>query len=138
MVAGLSPHEDWALQTIDQLKDTHGFLHDAYTGAKYAMERHQWSRHWARLMSTATDPIDLWRYSVLLSKIVDGRFKSSYVEGSNPSPLVQRFGKTLNDPIRHRINRWKNDRDSKLFGMKAPHKIFLPTTTSAIAPATGR
>ncbi len=108
------------------LKDEHGFLQRAHQGAKYAMERHQWSRHWAAQMRTATDPVDLWRYTVLLSKIVDGRFKASEVEGRIPSPLMKRFGTTLNNQIRNRIRKWKNKRDSKLFGMDVPNKVFLP------------
>lgn len=126
MVAGLSPDEPWAVETVEMLKDEYGFLQSAYQGAKYAMERHQWSRHWAAKMRTATDPVDLWRYSVLLSKIVDGRFKASEVEGSTPSPLIKRFGTTLSDPIRNRIRRWKNKRNSKLFGMNVPKRTFLP------------
>jgi hypothetical protein len=126
MVAGLSPNETWAIETVDMLKCEHGFLQEAYAGAKYAMERYQWSRHWAAHMRTATDPVNLWRYTVLLSKIVDGRFEPSEVEGSTPSPLIKRFGATLNDPIRNRTRRWKNKRNSKLFGMKIPNKVILP------------
>jgi hypothetical protein len=100
-------------------------------GAKYAMERHQWSRHWAAQMRTATDPVDLWRYTVLLSKIVAGRFEGAEVEGDTPSPLIKRFGATLNDPIRNRIGKWKNKRDSQLFGMNAPNKTFLPGDPTA-------
>jgi len=126
MVAGFSPDESWAVETIDMLKDEHWFLQQVYQGAKYAMERHQWSRHWAAKMRTATDTVDLWRYAVLLSKIVDGRFDASEVEGSSPSPLVKRFGTTLNDPIGNRIRKWKDKRGSKLFGMNVPNKDFLP------------
>jgi hypothetical protein len=126
MVAGLSPAEPWAIETIEMLKDECGFLQRAYQGAKYAMERHQWSRHWAALMRTATDNLDLWRYTVLLSKIVDGRFQASELESSTPSPLIKRFGPTLNGPIRNRIRKWKDKRASKLFGMNVPNKAFLP------------
>lgn len=126
MVAGLSPDEAWAVETIEMLKDERGFLQTAYRGAQYAMERHQWSRHWAAQMRTATDPVDLWRYAVLLSKIVDGRFIASEVKGTTPSPLIKRFGTTLNDPIRNRIRKWKDKRNSKLFGMNAPNEAFLP------------
>jgi hypothetical protein len=126
MVAGLSPDETWAIETVEMLKDEHGFLRQAYDGAKYALERHQWSRHWAAQMRTATDPVDLWRYTVLLSKIVDGRFNGTEVEGETPSLLIRRFGTTFNDPIGNRIRKWKNKRESKLFGMNAPSKIFLP------------
>jgi hypothetical protein len=129
MVAGLSPAEDWALETIEQLKDKHGFLKSAYNAAKYAMDRHQWSKHWSRLMGAATEPIDLWRYSVLLSKIVDGRFKSSDVEGTTPNPLIARFRVTSASSIRDRINSWKKKRESKLFGMNAPDRVFLAGPT---------
>jgi hypothetical protein len=125
MVAGFSTDESWAVETVDMLKDEHGFLQQAYQGAKYAMEHHQWSRHWAAQMRTATDPVDLWRFTVLLSTIVDGRFKASEVEGTTPSPLIKRFGTTLNDLIHNRIRKWKNKRKSKLFRMTAPNKTFL-------------
>jgi hypothetical protein len=126
MVAGLSPDESWAVETVDILKDEHGFLRQAYEGAKYAMERHQWSRHWVTQMRTATDPLDLWRYTVLLSKTVDGRLSWSEVEGDRPSPLIERFGTTLQGPVRNRIRNWQNKRESKLFGMNVPNKAFLP------------
>ena len=126
MVAGLSPDEIWAVESVEMLKDEHGFLQRAYSGAKYAMERHQWSRHWTGQMRIATDPVDLWRYAILLSKIVDGRFEAFSAEGDSPSPLIERFGTTLNDPIRNRIGRWKNKRESKLFGMNVPDRTFLP------------
>ncbi len=126
MVAGFSMDETWAVETIDMLKNEHGFLQAAYRGAKYAMERHQWSRHWAAQMRTATDTVDLWRFTVLLSRIVDGRFNGSEVEGAKPSPLIKRFGTTLEGQIHNRIRKWKNKRESKLFGMKVPNKTFLP------------
>jgi hypothetical protein len=125
-VAGFSPDEAWAVETIERLKNECGFLQTAYRSAKYAMERHQWSRHWAAQMRTATDPVDLWRYAVLLSKIVDGRFIASEVEGATPSPLIKHFGATLNEPIRNRIGKWKDKRSSKLFGMNVPNEVFLP------------
>lgn len=125
MVAGLSPDEPWAAETVEMLKNEHGFLRHAYEGAKYAQERHRWSRHWAAQMRTATNSMDLWRYALLLSKIVDGRFKASEVEGETPSALIKRFGTTLNDSIRNRIGKWKSKRESKLFGMNAPSKSFL-------------
>jgi hypothetical protein len=126
MVAGLSPDADWARETVYILEGERGFLGEAFKGAKYAFERHQWSRHWAAQMRDATDPIDLWRCSLLLSKIVDGRFSASEVEGDQPSPLIKRFGPMLVDPIRQRINNWKGKRESKLFGMSAPSAALLP------------
>lgn len=59
MAAGLSPDETWTVETVEMLKNEHGFLHRAYQGAKYAMERHQCSRHWAAKMRNAADPVEL-------------------------------------------------------------------------------
>ena len=39
MVAGLSEESDWALETIENLKGSGGFLSEAYKAAKYAMDR---------------------------------------------------------------------------------------------------
>lgn len=125
MVAGFSPNEAWALETINLLKGECGFLHQAYIAAKYAMDRHQWSRHWAYKMRVATSSVELWRYMVLLSKIADGRFEYSEIYGDTPSVLVKRFGPTFNREIRSRISKWKNKRESKLFGMRAPSESVL-------------
>lgn len=126
MVAGLSPAEPWAIETIDMLKEEHGFMQYVYQAARYAMERHQWSRHWAAQMRTATSPVDFWRHAVLLSKIVDGRFSEDELRDNSPNPLVERFGMSLGYEVRDRIRKWKDKRRSKLFGMSAPNGAFLP------------
>lgn len=123
MVAGFSPEEPWALETIDAYKDDAGFLSGAYDAAKYAMERHQWSKHWAKMMCEAKTPTDLWRYAVLLAVIVDGRYKG-IKNGSNTRP-IDRFGPTFDDPIQRRIGEWKGKREKTLFGKKPPNARFL-------------
>jgi hypothetical protein len=125
MVAGLAPNEPWAAEAVEQLADTFGFLKDAYLAARYAMDRHQWSREWASRMRVANEPIELWRYAVLLSKIVDGRFDWGELSGDTPSDLIRRFGPTLERGIRDRIGKWKSKRRSKLFGMNSPDRVFL-------------
>ena len=125
MVAGLSEESDWAIETIEGLKASHGFLSRVYTGAKYAMDRHRWARHWAKLMGEAKTETDLWRYGVLLAQIVDGRFRDSDVIGMSNDSLVERYGTTFNDLLRTRIDRWNDKRGKTLFGMKAPDEVFL-------------
>lgn len=123
MVAGFSPEEPWALETIDAHKDDDGFLSDAYDAAKYAMERHQWSRHWLKMMRNAKTPTDLWRYAVLLAAIVDGRFKG--IKSGSNAWLIDRFGPTFNDLIHRRIEKWKSKREKTLFGTRVPDARFL-------------
>jgi hypothetical protein len=125
MVAGLSEESDWALQTLEQFKSAHGFLAEAYNAAKYAMDRHIWARHWAKAMRDARTETDLWRYGVLLAEIVDGRFHGSEIRGSSNNELVDRYQTTFDDLLRRRIDKWKDKRSKTLFGMSAPHEMFL-------------
>ncbi len=125
MVAGLCVETPWALETIDSHKDDCGFLSDAYDAAKYSMERHQWAKHWAQMMRNAENATDLWRYSILLAAIVDGRFHQDEVKNGPRPDLIERFGATLNDPIRSRIKKWQGKREKTLFGKRAPDEMFL-------------
>ena len=134
MLAGLSPDEPWALETIDMLKDKHGFLASVYEGAKYAMERHQWSRHWVSRIRMAKDSNDVWRFAVLLSKIADGRISLAELEGDSPSPLIRRFGSTLESPILDRIRKWEGKRRTQLFGGKTSSLVGLHDSYSECLP----
>ncbi|MFJ4257503.1 hypothetical protein ACIP01_11250 [Pseudomonas monteilii] len=125
MVAGLSPDEEWATSTIEMFKEEKGFLQQAYKAAKYSMDRHQWSRHWASKIRQAESAEDVWRFTILLSKIVDGRYCSSDIMGDKSTPLIERFGVTLEDQIHNRIRKWKSKRKPKLFGMNAPAKSLI-------------
>ena len=125
MVCGFGPESDWALETVEAHKDDGGFLSDAYDAAKYAMDRHRWAKHWARMMRDASTPEDLWRYSVLFAMVVDGRFDQAEVKGGPNPQIIERFGPTLNGLIKTRIKKWQDKRAKKLFGQDAPDDIFL-------------
>jgi hypothetical protein len=124
MVAGFSNCPDWAVQTVSQFEDAHGFLGEAYDAAKYAMDRYRWSVDWAELARKATAETELWRYAVILSKIVDGRF---YYRGSVPAPnsLLARYANSFEGLIRARVKKWRDKREKTLFGMDAPIPLFL-------------
>lgn len=136
MVAGFSPEEPWALETIEAYKDAAGFLSDAYDAAKYAMERHQWSKHWAMMMRDAKTPAELWRYAILLAVIVDGRFIEN--RKSPNTWLIDRFGPTFNDMIHSRIEKWKGKREKTLFGKRVPDARFLRQHFAWDMPADSR
>jgi hypothetical protein len=89
------------------------------------MDRHRWSIQWARLLRSAASESDVWRYGVLLTKILDGRLQRTESQQGGHSSSFDRYHATINDAIRRRIGRWKSKREEKLFGMDAPDPVFL-------------
>ena len=75
-------------------------------------------------MRDADNASDLWRYGILLSKIVDGRFLIAHELPKSPSPLLDRYGSTFNDGIGSRIDKWKKKREDKLFGVQAQLSVL--------------
>jgi hypothetical protein len=125
MVAGFSNLDNWAAEIMNRFKDSYGFLCDAYDAAKYAMDRHIWAMHWANLMANATTETDVWRYGILLSKIVDGRFRNPQCVKCEAETLLARYGGSLEELIRARIKKWQDKRSKTLFGMDAPPDVYL-------------
>jgi hypothetical protein len=125
MVAGFCDDTPWAIETIDGHKDDHGLLGQAYKAAKYAMERLQWSKHWAGMMNNVASETELWCYAVLLGKIVDGRFHRDDVRNESEPHLISRYRTPFNNLFRHRIETWKAKREKTLFGKKPPNDMFL-------------
>jgi hypothetical protein len=124
MVAGFNEETPWGMETLAAHKNEHGFLSNAYNSAKYSIDRLRWSRHWAKQMRDATSETDLWRYAILLGTIVDGRFQGSEVIGANNN-LAIRFGPSFDELFRRRVEKWKDKREKKLFGMDVPNSMFL-------------
>ena len=77
--------------------------------------------------------MDFWRYSVLLSKIADGRI---YLWGSiGPTKkLFDAFFPTIEGRIKQRIDRWNGKRKKSLFGGKVPNVVFLVRDYSVNSP----
>jgi hypothetical protein len=124
-VAGFCPDMVWAVETIEMFADAEGVLGEAYLGAKFAMDRFRWSRHWAEKMRAAADPVEFWRYSVLLVEILDGRFAGDDFFGGNPGPVAKRFGTTFGDVVRRRLEKWNSKRSKALFGAKLPKPNYI-------------
>jgi hypothetical protein len=125
MVAGFSAGTEWAVQAVARFEDAHGFLGEAYEAAKFAMDRYKWSVHWTELIIDAPTETDLWRYGVILSKIVDGRFGYPVRLTRKPGSLLARYGNDIEDLIEARIKKWQDKRSKTLFGMHAPGSFYL-------------
>ena len=125
MVAGLSEHSKLNNEVLQKYETSAGLIADAQKAAKYAYDRNIWARHWYQLMCQTNNNIDFWRYSILFTKIVDGRFDIWQSEYEKKGESIKLFELSLDDKIKHRISRWEYHRKNKLFGSDAPHKIFL-------------
>ena len=125
MVAGFSDRNAHADAVLARYHGTVGFIGAAAHAAQYAYERNKWSRHWYEQMCATSDPIEFWRCSALLRKIVDGRMM--LWENSPPavSNVCKRFLPTLEREIDARIQKWQEQRRGKLFGENAPEPYFM-------------
>ena len=123
-VSGFSDESEFAAHTLSRFNKAKGFIGEAYHAARAAYNRNKWSRYWYGLLQSATTPLDFWRYSVLLSKIVDGRFD---LWGSDrpTEGLFCAFLPTIEGEIKQRIKKWGKKRKDTLFGNKVPHMVFL-------------
>ena len=125
MVAGFSDQSEFNDGILKRYEGSAGLIGSAHKAAKYAYERNVWARHWFEMMCQTDDNTDFWRYAVLFSKIVDGRFEiwhSNYERKGSP---IQSFGAAVDAELKNRFARWENHRNKKLFGSDAPASIFL-------------
>ncbi|MFZ2959353.1 MAG: hypothetical protein WA705_20900 [Candidatus Ozemobacteraceae bacterium] len=125
MVAGFSDACEFNENTLARFEGMNGLTGRAQKAAKYAYERNLWSRYWFEKMCQTEDNVDYWRFSVLFSKIVDGRFVFWEKTFSNRGKPFLTFGHLLEDQLKNRFKCWENHRSKKLFGEDAPAGIFL-------------
>ena len=136
MVAGFSDHDPFNDNVLDCYRGTDGFIGDAHEAARYAYDRNTWARHWFERMCHARDGLEFWRFSVLFTKIVDGRhdlWQSEYEIRSEPMRL---FWPSVGNKLRNRIRKWADQRKKKLFGQEVPAEIFLRPWRSEQSRAT--
>jgi hypothetical protein len=125
MVAGFSDQSQFNDEVLREYDGSAGLIGDARKAAKYAYDRNVWAKHWFGKMCETNENADFWRYSVLFSKIVDGRFAvwgSDYEQKSDP---IRCFGPSVENDIKTRFSRWKDHRSKRLFGLDAPAPIFF-------------
>ena len=125
MVAGFSDHHSFNDNVLDRYRGTDGFIGDAHEAARYAYDRNTWARHWFERMCEAHDSVEFWRFSILFTKIADGRFdlwQSKYEDRNEPMLL---FWPSIRNRLRNRFRKWEDKRKKKLFGQGVPAEIFL-------------
>ena len=131
LVAGFSNQHDHVRDVLASYRDAKGFIGEAYKAAKYAHDRDGWARYWFGEMCKADGPTEFWRYSVLFTKIVDGRFtiwSSEYERRGEPMAL---FAPSIDEEVNRRMEKWRKHREKTLFGAKKPPDVFLPEQARA-------
>lgn len=128
MVAGFSDQSEFNDEILKRYEGTAGLIGSAQEAAKYAYERNIWARHWFEKMCQTDEDVDFWRYAVLFSKIVDGRFAVWNSNYTQKGRSIQLFRLSAESDLRNRFARWESHRNKKLFGSEAPASIFLTGT----------
>ena len=123
-IAGFSDESIFARDILTSFDGTKGFIGEVQRAAKDSYDRNSWSRHWFERIQSATNEVDFWRYSVILTKIVDGRIELWGDLDPSEEPL-KAFIPTIKDGIKQRVERWNGKRKKTLFGDKVPHDVFL-------------
>ena len=96
----------------------------ARKAALYAYERNQWARHWYEKMAATDLAEEFWRFSVLLTKIVDARFHLWEGDVQRTGSAIESFDWTIEDDVKRRANAWKTHREKTLCGDKVPSRVF--------------
>jgi len=127
MVAGLSLQNSFNDDVLARYRDTQGFIGDANKAAMYAYQRNIWARHWFKKMCEAKDPHEFWRYSILFTEIVDGRFEVWETSETDRAEPFRMFWPSVRSKVEERFNKWEGHRTKTLFGDDAPSRVFLQT-----------
>lgn len=125
MILGFGDESNKASSILAQYSGSKGWIGSAVDAANYAYSRNMWSRHWYKMMCETESVQEFWRYGILLTKIVDGRFEiwANNFEKKG-SPIIN-FGHCFEHKLKNRIKHWKEKRGRTILGSKVPEKVFL-------------
>jgi hypothetical protein len=125
MVAGLSDQSDFNDEVLARHRDMPGFIGRAQLAAMYAYERNIWSKQWFKQVRETQSSEDFWRFSILLTKIVDGRYEVWRLGSGGACEPYLMFWPSVEDRLQNRFKKWAEQRQRKLFGEDAPPKAFV-------------
>ena len=125
MILGFGDVPIEASSILAEYSDSKGLIGSAVVAANYANERNVWSRHWYQMMCETYSLEEFWRYGILLTKIVDGRFEIWANKFDKKGSAISSFSSCFKSKLKNRIERWKGKREKTLLGSKVPEKEFL-------------
>ncbi len=123
-IAGFSDKSKFATDVLAEFEDAAGFVGEACGAAREAYDRNTWARHWYEKLRAASTELDFWRYSVLLSEIVDGRF-DLWRSNDETDDKFHVLYPTVARRLKQRIKKWHQKRKGTLFSTKVPNAVFL-------------
>jgi len=124
-VAGFSEDAMFASEVAAKIDGDEGLLVTAAQSSGYAMDRHQWSKHWFYIMRTANTEAEFWAASVLFLKVVDARFGAEHREVPVGSEVFDTWWWSVERRLKTRFDKWADKRKKTLFGSKVPDSIYL-------------
>ncbi|MNY34488.1 hypothetical protein D3C86_1688340 [compost metagenome] len=125
MITGFCDESVHAEAVLSRFDGAQGFIGSAHEAASDSYARNVWAKSWYAEMLNAQQPRDFWRASVLLMKIVDGRFDIWSKASGAGSAIFTGFMPTIVREIDKRAAKVQKKRKDKLFGEKAPAQIML-------------
>ena len=125
MVAGFSDSNSPAFEVLQRFVNDRGFVGAACKAAWFAYERNVWARDWYERMRKAKSNEEFWCSSILLEKIVDGRYALWVRDATTAGSVFQQFFPTVEEGIQSRIKSWDSKRKNKLFGQDVPDAVFF-------------
>jgi hypothetical protein len=124
-VAGFSDNEQLAFDVLRTHESSMGLLGDAAKTCRYAMDRHQWAKHWFQAMQTAHSDEEFWAASVLFLKVVDARFDVLHQNTPKGNDVFRLWWWSVERQLKNRVDRWAEKRKKTLFGAEVPTPIFM-------------
>jgi hypothetical protein len=125
-LAGFCDKSAHAESVLARFDGAQGYIGIARKAASEAYQRNLWARAWYEQMISAKTPLDFWRASVLLAKIVDVRFDIWTHTLGAETDTCRAFFPTILREIGRRIEKWQTKRKDHLYGDKSPAALFLP------------
>jgi len=96
-----------------------GFLGQAAKGARYAYERNVWAKFWADQVMNTNDPVDFWRFGVLVDGIADIRLFHWFDHEADTS-MMRLFGSELFRRLKKASEKRTKKREKTLFSLEKP------------------
>lgn len=128
-LSGFCDESAHASKVLARFENAQGYIGIAQKAASGAYQRNVWARKWYEQMRGAKTVLDFWQGSVLLNKIVDGRFDIWSKRVGPETDIFRAFLPTVSSEISRRAQKWQAKRKEHLFGDKSPADLFLPEET---------